>query len=120
MALKVYRIIPTNSTTPTDLDTSEPSTEDVLLCATSAVQPNTELSDVEQHQPDVENGLLGHNLQGNFMQLPENQPFDLMLPLFDPGMLDLFPDGNLPDFSQTDTTQLAANYFNLEGANACY
>jgi hypothetical protein len=40
---------------------------------------------------------------------------DIFQPLLDPEMLDLFPDGELPDFSAFDTSPLNLDHFDLEG-----
>ena len=38
---------------------------------------------------------------------------DMCHPFFDPAMLDLFPDGEMPDLSQFDTDLLGLDYFDL-------
>lgn len=43
-----------------------------------------------------------------------NQTIDIFHPLLDPQMLDLFPDGDVPDLSQFDTSPFNLDYFDLE------
>ncbi|KAK6371287.1 hypothetical protein LTS17_009018 [Exophiala oligosperma] len=43
-----------------------------------------------------------------------NHTIDIFHPLLDPQMLDLFPDGDVPDLSQFDTSPFNLDYFDLE------
>lgn len=46
-----------------------------------------------------------------------NHTLDIFQPLLDPEMLDLFPNGELPDLSAFDTSTLNLDHFDFEGAS---
>ncbi|KIX03502.1 uncharacterized protein Z518_07055 [Rhinocladiella mackenziei CBS 650.93] len=48
------------------------------------------------------------------LTLAENQTLDIFHPLLDPQMLELFPDGDLPDLSPFDTSPFNLDYFDFE------
>ena len=45
----------------------------------------------------------------------ENSTLDIFQPFFDPAMLDLFPNGNIPDLSQFEVSPMGLDYFELDG-----
>ena len=47
----------------------------------------------------------------------EQRSLDVCHPFFDPAMLDLFPDGEMPDLPQFETSQPSLDYFELEDWN---
>jgi hypothetical protein len=47
----------------------------------------------------------------------EGQNLDLFHPLFDPEMLELFPDGELPDLSLLETTPMNLDYLDMTDWN---
>ena len=65
----------------------------------------------QERQPQAElssaSAPYGVNQFGN-----EQQSFDVCHPFFDPAMLDLFPDGEMPDLSQFETVPM--NFYDLE------
>jgi len=42
------------------------------------------------------------------------QPLDVFDPFFDPGMFNLFPDGEMVDFSHFDTSPFSLDFFDFE------
>jgi hypothetical protein len=46
-----------------------------------------------------------------------SQTLDIFQPLLDPEMLDLFPNGELPDFSAFDTSSLNLDHFDFEAGS---
>lgn len=47
----------------------------------------------------------------------EQQSLDVCRPFFDPTMLDLFPNGEMPDLSHFETSLLSLDYFELDDWN---
>jgi hypothetical protein len=45
------------------------------------------------------------------------QPLDVFYPFFDPQMIGLFPNGEMPDLSPFETNTSGLNYFEIEGWN---
>ena len=45
----------------------------------------------------------------------QNPTLDIFQPFFDPAMLDLFPNGDIPDLSRFEVNPLSLDYFELDG-----
>jgi hypothetical protein len=63
------------------------------------LQPNLP-SPVAPHQPEIS---------------VQSQAVDILYPFFDPEMLNLFPNGEMPDLAQFETSPISLDYFEIEG-----
>jgi hypothetical protein len=74
----------------------------------------------QQHRPIQQQQLDSLSPLGPQSQDPlavDSRPLDIFYPFFDPQMIGLFPNGEMPDISPFETSSLGLNYPEIEGWN---
>ncbi len=109
-------ILPHPGPAPTQSRLQNPSRPSSSLSQQTAHLQFTQEQCQQELQPQAE--LLYALAPHEVNQLgTEQRSLDVCRPFFDPAMLDLFPDGEMPDLSQFETIPLSLDYFELEDWN---
>jgi hypothetical protein len=76
----------------------------------------------QQHQQQQQqNDLLYSLAPYDYNQpVPEGPSLDVARPFFDPTMLDLFPNGEMPDLSHFETSLSSLDYYELDDWNTAF
>ena len=69
-----------------------------------------------QHQYQIDQSTINSS-QAPGLLSADTQTLDVFCPFFDPDLLALFPNGEIPDFSEFETSPLSLDYFELDDWN---